>query len=286
MIIACSLLYGLIIVQSRAAGFVANYNIHGSTKSQTRDNTLHVIDLNNESSSCEVQYSKMEHDNRRLFLNSVASFGLTSIGFPFASVAEDGVISGEQIQVLPSGDLKKLFNEGRALEAQGNILAAQRLYAKITKAFPSFIYGWSSLGNTLTAQGELNSAEEAYTKAVSLCEENLRISEQSPGTRRCDDLYLLLLNRGSVRLNKNQVKDALVDLQRSNTLRARPDAVVLQNLARAQGKNIIPPYDMFQKIFAHVFDLCYTLGLDNYRVEFSIFIFGSVLHNCDFNDCQ
>ena len=94
MIIACSLLYGLIIVQSRAAGFVANYNIHGSTKSQTRDNTLHVIDLNNESSSCEVQYSKIEHDNRRLFLNSVASFGLTSIGFPFASVAEDGVISG------------------------------------------------------------------------------------------------------------------------------------------------------------------------------------------------
>jgi len=249
MMIACTLLYGLTIVESRTAGFVASHNIHGSSISQTRAAALHAImDPNNKISSREdeVQLSSkiiMEHKSRRLFLNSAASFGLASIGFPFTSAAQDGDVitlpPGEQIQVLPSSsDLKKLFNEGRALEAQGNILAAQRLYAKITKAFPNFIYGWSSLGNTLTAQGELNSAEEAYTRAVSLCEENLRVAEQSPGTRRCDDLYLLLLNRGSVRLNNNQAKDALVDLQRSNTLRARPDAVILQNLARAQGENI------------------------------------------------
>ena len=247
MMIACTLLYGLTIVESRTAGFVASHNIHGSSKSQTRAAALHAISkISSWSCEDEVQLSNkkiMEHKSRRLFLNSAASFGLASIGFPFTSTAQDGDVitlpPGEQIQVLPSSsDLKKLFNEGRALEAQGNILAAQRLYAKITKAFPNFIYGWSSLGNTLTAQGELNSAEEAYTRAVSLCEENLRIAEQSPGTRRCDDLYLLLLNRGSVRLNNNQAKDALVDLQRSNTLRARPDAVILQNLARAQGENI------------------------------------------------
>jgi tetratricopeptide (TPR) repeat protein len=183
----------------------------------------------------EALHAEDNMSNRRSFLSSVASLSVTLVGMPVISSAEDG-LPEPQIQVLPTGDVKKLFNEGRALEAQGNILAAQRLYTKITKVSPGFIYGWSSLGNTLTAQGELNTADEAYTKAVNLCEENLRIAEQSPGTRRCDDLYLLLLNRGSVRLNNNQAKDALADLQRSNALRARPDAIILQNLARAQGK--------------------------------------------------
>ena len=183
---------------------------------------------------CEIETESVS--SRRSFLSSLASFGLGSVCMPFVSLAEENAMQDVQIQVLPTGDVKKLFNEGRALEAQGNILAAQRLYTKITKVSPGFIYGWSSLGNTLTAQGEMNPADEAYTKAISLCEDNLRVAEQSPGTRRCDDLYLLLLNRGSVRLNNNQAKEALADLQRSNALRARPDAIILQNLARAQGK--------------------------------------------------
>ena len=85
--------------------------------------------------------------------------------------------------------------------------------------------------NTLSvAQGELTTADDAYTKAILLCEENLENSEASFGTRRCDgeqicwrelhffvldhlsilcvfsDLYLLLLNRGSVRLNNGMPK--------------------------------------------------------------------------------
>jgi len=65
----------------------------------------------------------------------------------------------------------------------------------------------------------------------------LKQAEGSFGVKRCDDLYLLLLNRGSVRLNNGMPKEALMDLQKSDGLRARPDAVILQNLARAQEIN-------------------------------------------------
>lgn len=199
-------------------------------------NTKHTINdvgddegvntINNNSSS-----------SRRKFMSSVASLGLSSLAIlPTPSFADEATISTPPVQVVLTGDAKKLFNEGRALEAQGNILAAQRLYTKVTKISPTFIYGWSSLGNTLVAQGELNPAEETYTKAINLCEESLKGGD-SFGTKRCDDLYLLLLNRGSVRLNNGMTKEALVDLQKSDTLRARPDAIILQNLARAQEVN-------------------------------------------------
>lgn len=95
-----------------------------------------------------------------------------------------------------------------------------------------FIYGWSNLGNTLVAQGQLGEADESYSKAISLCEESLAQSEGSFGTKKCDDLYLILLNRGSVRLNNDMPKEALADLQKANTIRGRPDAVILQNLVR------------------------------------------------------
>lgn len=141
---------------------------------------------------------------------------------------------------LPSNDeVAKLFNEGRALESQGNLAAAQRIYRKVTALRPSFIYGWSNLGNTQTAFGELPDAEVSYTTAIDLCQQNVRDKADSPtfGVKRCDDLYVLLLNRGCLRLNTGRPKDALADLQLSSTLRGRPDAIVLQNLARAQELN-------------------------------------------------
>lgn len=42
----------------------------------------------------------------------------------------------QAVQVLAIGEIKKLFNEGRAFEQQGNIAAAQRIYGKITKLAP------------------------------------------------------------------------------------------------------------------------------------------------------
>lgn len=48
---------------------------------------------------------------------------------------------------------------------------------------------------------------------------------------------MLLLNRGSLRLNNNRIKDALNDLSRASVLRNRPDAIIAQNLARAKELN-------------------------------------------------
>lgn len=146
------------------------------------------------------------------------------------------------VEVTPSSaDAKKLFNEGRALESQGNMAAAQRLYVKVTKISPRFIYGWSNLGNTQVAMGDLALADENYSTAIELCRESLSDPDQQQtrgfGVPKCNDLYLLLLNRGSVRLNNGMPQEALQDLQQATVLRDRPDALILQNLARAKELN-------------------------------------------------
>ena len=177
--------------------------------------------------------------SRRSFVASSAVVLATGI-LPRTSRAEESTDIAEalsEVQVSLEGDAKKLFNEGRAMELQGNLAAAQRLYTRVTKLAPRFIYGWSNLGNTQTAYGDLDSAEASYSTAINLCDENLRTTEESIGTRRCSDLYVLHLNRGSLRLNHNMPKEALADLLKSDFLRARPDAVVLQNLARAKEVN-------------------------------------------------
>jgi len=87
------------------------------------------------------------------------------------------------------------------------------------------------------AMGDLNSAEENYSEAIDLCRESQKSVEEKFGVKRCSDLYLLLLNRGTVRLNNGMPKEALEDLQKASALRDRPDAIVLQNLARAKELN-------------------------------------------------
>lgn len=83
----------------------------------------------------------------------------------------------------------------------------------------------------------MNSAEENYSKAIDLCQESLAGAEEKFGVRRCNDLYILRLNRGTVRLNNGMSKEALADLQQASVLRERPDAIILQNLARAKELN-------------------------------------------------
>jgi len=90
---------------------------------------------------------------------------------------------------------------------------------------------------TLVAMGDLGPAEESYSTAVKLCRENLEGTEKGLGIRRCDDLSILLLNRGSLRLNNGMPKEALEDLESASVLRGRPDAIILQNLARAREVN-------------------------------------------------
>jgi tetratricopeptide (TPR) repeat protein len=85
--------------------------------------------------------------------------------------------------------------------------------------------------------GDLKDADVNYSKAIELCRESRTTQVEQLGVRRCSDLYLLLLNRGSVRLNNGLAKEALADLQQASTLREQPDAIVLQNLARAKELN-------------------------------------------------
>lgn len=172
--------------------------------------------------------------SRRSFVSTAATTAFTAVTWPLATLGDELL---PEVEVSVTGDAWKFFNEGRALESQGNIAAAQRLYVKVTKISPRFIYGWSNLGNTQTAFGDLNAAEESYNTAVSLCNENLRTTKEGFGLKRCSDLYVLLLNRGSLRLNNGMPKEALADLKQSEILRGRPDAIVLQNLARAEEIN-------------------------------------------------
>jgi tetratricopeptide (TPR) repeat protein len=160
------------------------------------------------------------------------------LGQPVRPVlAQEDTSVATEVQAVATGDAKQLFNEARALESQGNMAAAQRLYSKVTKVAPRFIYGWSNLGNTQVAMGSLDPAEESYSTAIDLCRENIKQVGDTFGVRKCDDLYLLYLNRGCLRLNNGAPKQALEDLQEADTLRGKPDAVVLQNLARAKELN-------------------------------------------------
>ena len=76
--------------------------------------------------------------NRRQFAFSIPVTAVaTFISSPVPSCfALDETAAIDPVQVVATGDIKKLFNEGRAMESQGNILAAQRLFAKVTKVAP------------------------------------------------------------------------------------------------------------------------------------------------------
>ncbi len=222
----------------------SNHNLMTTEVSTTTLYDKHVVDelADNDDVFGAIRMTTIVA-SRRKFMASMATFFLASSTLsPSKMVAEDTMpnTAFSEAQVMATGVVKKLFNEARAFEAQGNILAAQRLYLKVTNIAPRFIYGWSNLGNTLVAQGQLGEADESYSKAVALCEDNLKQTEVSFGTRRCDDLYLILLNRGSVRLNNNMPKEALSDLTKSNTIRGRPDSTILQNLVR-----YVPNHNIF-----------------------------------------
>lgn len=181
-----------------------------------------------------IQRFAAQSTSRRDTLLSGMALIVLSPGLAFADDTATEALP--EVQVVATGDAKKLFNEGRALEMQGNMAAAQRLYNKVTLVAPRFVYGWSNLGNTQVALGALNPADDSYTKAIGLCQESLQ-QEGGLGVQQCNDLYLLFLNRGCLRLNNGMTKEALSDLQQADKLRGRPDAIILQNLARAKELN-------------------------------------------------
>jgi hypothetical protein len=249
---------------------------HGKFKSKIDDNddsdsiaplttSIPIIDTNTDNSGTNTNNNGGQRRRRQIlkeftkgisfFATTAATTGLSSLPAFAFDYDEDGTLTSSVVDAVTSSstlgpieltplssDSKKLFNEGRALESQGNMIAAQRLYSKVTKISPRFVYGYSNLGNTQVALGDLNDADSNYSKAIALCRESsLQAQEQGFGIKKCNDLYVLLLNRGSVRLNtptkSNYKQEALKDLRESNTLRDRPDAIILQNLARAEEIN-------------------------------------------------
>lgn len=77
-------------------------------------------------------------DRRQMISTLVPSTAAatTLIFAPQLASAEEMVTAAEPVQVQVTGEVKKLFNEGRALESQGNMAAAQRIYGKVTKLAP------------------------------------------------------------------------------------------------------------------------------------------------------
>jgi len=217
--------------------FDANAFSHPDTKllGMPRKKIQILTKLNEGRQNTEVTTTSTTSLNRRQFAFSVPVTIASLVAVPNPSFSLDEV-AVEPVQVVATGDVKKIFNEGRAMESQGNMLAAQRLFAKVTKVAPRFIYGWSQLGNTQVALGALTPAEDSYTRAIDLCIES-RKEEEKFGVPRCNDLYLLYLNRGSLRMNNKMAKEALSDLERADGLRAKPDAIILQNRARARELN-------------------------------------------------
>jgi tetratricopeptide (TPR) repeat protein len=188
-------------------------------------------------SSSQVDLSRLTRRGVGGRLAQLALITTTATGWtpaPALATTEADTVMASAVPTNP--DSKKLFQEGRALESQGNLGAAQRIYKKVTNLDPNFVYGWSNLGNTQTALGDLSSADDSYTRAIDLCNENLKIADTS-NIAKCKDDYLLYLNRGSLRLNNKATREALDDLSLANQKRGRPDAILLQNLARAEEVN-------------------------------------------------
>lgn len=97
-------------------------------------------------------------------------------------------------------ELIQALKKGQQLESSGNLLAAQQIYEEIVQAEPSVPSGWGSLGNVLTAEGNLPQALLCYKKAVRL----------NPPR---DELSILLVNEGVVEMNLGDNNQALENLQ-------------------------------------------------------------------------
>jgi tetratricopeptide (TPR) repeat protein len=93
----------------------------------------------------------------------------------------------------------------------------------------------------------LREAEDSYTKSIELCKiQELKkqdnIDNGMFGSKSCDNLYVLYLNRGTTRLALNTTtakvrQEALDDLEEAAKLRGQPDALIFQNRARGRELN-------------------------------------------------
>jgi tetratricopeptide (TPR) repeat protein len=129
--------------------------------------------------------------------------------------------------VVVEGEVARVFNKARQLENIGSFEDAQALYQEIVETEPEFIYGWSNLGNVLTARAQLQEALLCYRKAISL---------KPPK----EALSVILLNKAVVEMSLGSNAAALKDmtlserLGGSNTNIKVSKAVVLTRLGQWQ----------------------------------------------------
>ena len=128
-------------------------------------------------------------------------------------------------KVEVEGEANRIFRKARQVEADGDPVAAMKLYEEIVQAEPEFIYGWSNLGNVLAAQGNLDQSLLCYKKALSL---------RPPK----DAIAIILLNKASVENGLNSLDAALRDLNTAESISGTSSnilsnkAVVLTKLGR------------------------------------------------------
>ena len=115
------------------------------------------------------------------------------------------------------GEANRIFRKARQIESDGDQLTAMKLYEQIVVAEPDFIYGWSNLGNVLSATGNLEQALLCYKKAILL--------QPPPET-----LSVIILNKASVENGLNHLETALKDLNVAESI-AGPTQTLLSNKA-------------------------------------------------------
>ena len=70
------------------------------------------------------------------FTLSMLTTTLSQTTLPNVARADGDIVMDYPVQVVVKGDVKKLFDEARVLEQQGNMAAANRIYTKVTKMAP------------------------------------------------------------------------------------------------------------------------------------------------------
>lgn len=97
-------------------------------------------------------------------------------------------------------DSQIIFRKGRQLELGGDYNEAQKYYEQVLEVEPLYVYAWSSLGNVMTAQGDLDGALKCYMKSLSL----------SPPR---EERAIVLLNKAAIEVSINRIEEALKDLE-------------------------------------------------------------------------
>lgn len=105
------------------------------------------------------------------------------------------------------------FKSAKRLAILGNLGEAEAAYRRVTELVPDFAPGYSNLGNIYVARGSYEDAIKAYTTS----------NELAPLS---NDSWLVLVNRGLVRLEVGDPRGALSDMNAAEKLAPKEKSVL------------------------------------------------------------